>query len=54
MINYLKIKLELKYEKYLEYYLKQNVCVKHVRFLLSTISNSYTKMGNWYTAGHIK
>ena len=28
--NYLKIKLELKYGKYLEYYLKQNVRIKHV------------------------
>ena len=57
--NYLKIKLELKYGKYLEYYLKQNVPIKHffllnsanVVLLLSTISNSYAKIKNQESAG---
>ncbi len=53
------MKLELKYEKYLKYYLKQNVHIKNfsllnsaiVALLLSTVSDSYAKMGNQDTAG---
>ena len=52
--NYLKMKLELEYDKCLEYYLKQNVHIKHffllnsanVALLLSTNLDGYAKMGN--------
>ena len=48
-------------EKYLEYELKQNARIKlffllnsaNVALLLSTISDSYSKMGNQDTAGPI-
>ncbi len=57
--KYLKIKLELKYGKYLEYYLKQNVHIKHYfllnsandALLLSTIWDSYAKIRNQDIAG---
>ena len=55
------MKLELRYGKYLEYYLKQNVRIRHffllnsanVALLLSTISDTYAKMDNQDSADHI-